>query len=135
MPFGWVLLDTKCEEVMEEMKRRQDQPMPAELIHAPQERVRYAGPAAEEKVTPPSEPISEKKETWENASLYWEPGSQTLTAIWGLKKAIGKGKDLVPEAFQSKLWGKKKKPVSTTVEVESVGNAYRILKVHSKIDG
>ncbi len=88
------------------------------------------GDGTQAKTDPGSEAAPEKVQTerWDVATLSWDPGSQKITAEDRGKRAEVKGKDLVPESIQAKLFGKKK-TARATVEVEPVGNAYRIVRI------
>ncbi|MBW1737225.1 MAG: type III-B CRISPR module RAMP protein Cmr6 [Deltaproteobacteria bacterium] len=87
-----------------------------------------------EEGTAPS--YSEQLEVWEKAYLSWNPGNQTLTAIWQEKNKrafiMGKEKvhEFVPALLHKRLFGKKKRktPIAR-VMVEPAGNAFRIVKV------
>jgi len=69
------------------------------------------------------------KETWLDASLIWNPGNQEITAVApGNKKAIGKGRDLVPAQLQE-MFFKKKKSLRATVVVEKKGNMFWIVNI------
>jgi hypothetical protein len=68
------------------------------------------------------------KEVWNKSNLTWNPGNMTLTATSGNKKAICKGKDLVPEIFHKQLF-EKRKSVVARVEVEPIGNAFKIVRI------
>ncbi len=74
-----------------------------------------------------AKPKKPKSETWEPAHLTWSPGNQELTARFEDKKAFGKGKELIPEALQKRLF--KKKSVKARVTVEPYGNSLRIIKI------
>jgi CRISPR-associated protein Csm5 len=76
---------------------------------------------------PPVTPV--KRETWKGALLSWSPGTQMVTATFaGGKKAEVKGKEIVPASLHEKLFGRKKQAYAV-VEVEPVGNRFRILKI------
>jgi hypothetical protein len=81
-------------------------------------------PVSPKPVSPPA------LEVWEKAQLTWTPGNQTLTANWEGKKAIVRGKDLVPAPLHQRLFVKKKL-VPARVTVEPLGNAWRIVKVET----
>jgi hypothetical protein len=70
------------------------------------------------------------REVWPEAILSWSPGNQILTASFGGKKAICKGKALVPEVFHERLFGKKK-VVTAKVEVIPLGNSFNIIRVEA----
>lgn len=73
--------------------------------------------------------IEVQREVWRNPHLLWSPGNAELTAKSGNKNARGKGIDMVPEQYRTKL--KKKKAVDVeSVEVEPVGNGYIIKTIH-----
>ena len=81
------------------------------------------------KKTPLDDNESKAKVIWEKVGLVWSPGNQIVTANWQGKHATGKGKDIVPESLHSKLFGKKKRASANKVEVEHVGNAFRIIRI------
>jgi CRISPR-associated protein Csm5 len=74
-------------------------------------------------------PAHSIRETWENPFLSWHSGKSEVTAVFENKKATGKGKDLVPEKYHSKLFGKKKRAAPEKVVVEAIGNAWRIVEI------
>ncbi len=79
---------------------------------------------------PPPPPV---QETWDQATLTWDPGKQQITAKAGSRTAIGTGKDLVPAGLQKNLLVKKK-AVTATVTVEPIGGKnFRLLKIHEQI--
>jgi len=65
-------------------------------------------------------------EIWKNSTLTWSPGDQEINVRYEGKKALAKGKDLVPPGLQ-KLF--KKKSAKADIEVEPYGNVYRIVKI------
>lgn len=69
------------------------------------------------------------RETWPDASLIWNPGNQEITVVApGNKKAIGKGRDLVPAHLQERFF-KKKKSLRAAVVVEKKGNVFWIVSI------
>lgn len=67
--------------------------------------------------------------TWETATLVWTPNNQTITAASGNKKALVTGKELVPEKYHKKLFVKPKS-ITATIDVEPIGNGFRIVKIY-----
>ena len=75
-----------------------------------------------------SKPIAAKREIWEKASVKYTPHNGLIEAIFEGNKATTKDKELVPEKFQGKLFKEgKKKSISAKVEVETIGNSFRIV--------
>ncbi len=62
-------------------------------------------------------------------TLLWNPGNRSITATVEGKKALVENieRSFVPESLWPKL--EKKKSVKTTIVVETLGNAFRIVKV------
>ena len=82
------------------------------------------------KETIASKPIAAKREVWENAMLKYTPGNRLLEAAFEGNKARTQDKKLVPEKFHGKLFTKRKrKAVSARVEVETIGNSFRIVGI------
>lgn len=84
--------------------------------------------------TPASKPVAAEpppRIVWEQAALGWNAGSQELTATWQGRKAIAKGKDLIPQSLQDRLFAKKKKAktVFARVTVEAIGNGFKIVRI------
>jgi|GEM_PF-6100515 len=103
--LGWVLLSPwtpGCEGIADETKEPADHVPPAP--------------------TPPP------TETWEQATLTWNPGKQEIKAVAAGKTAIGPGKGLIPASLQKNLL-EKKKAVTATVTVEPIGNAFKIIAI------
>ncbi|MBW1778620.1 MAG: type III-A CRISPR-associated RAMP protein Csm5 [Deltaproteobacteria bacterium] len=68
---------------------------------------------------------------WKSAALTWNPGKQELTALHEGKKAFCQGKEKIPDGLHARLFIKRK-AVTADVEVEPVGNAFRIVSVIEK---
>ena len=127
-PFGWTSLEeasdfhpelpergTKLEED-EEMERGEGAISPPVETASPPEK---NGIIKQESI----------KETWPDASLIWNPGNQEITAVApGNKKAIGKGRNLVPAHLQERFF-KKKKSLRAVVVVEKKGNVFWIVNI------
>jgi len=79
-------------------------------------------PAKAEEIKPPA------TEIWDGANLSWNPGNRTVAASFENKKATCQGKELVPESLHPKLFGKKKS-ATAKVEVEPIGNAFKIVGI------
>ncbi len=119
-PFGWVALQKLSPAEAEEIRERES---------SWQQEQRRTTPVPEIPPTPsssaprpkPQEPVIE---LWDQATLKWDPGRGEVMATWQGKKAYGKGRELVPEAFHKKLF-KGKKTVTARVQVEN----FRIVKI------
>ena len=79
-------------------------------------------PSTTEKVPP----VVEK---WQDVHLRWNPGKQEITASASGQKAFCRGKGLVPQALAKKLLTKKKKAKASTIKVEKLGNAWKIIEI------
>lgn len=75
-----------------------------------------------------AQPKEVHREIWDKATLVWTPNNETITTRLEKKSATCKGKKLVPDVLRKKLF-EKRKPVTATVEVERVGNAFRIIRI------
>ena len=131
-PFGWAVLGEVTEEVEEEFKE-------IEAAHYKENQLRQA---QQEKQTqthfnslrlkspfpPTQKPVTVTTELWSNATLTWNPGNQTLTAMWEKKTATARDKGFVPESLHKNLF-EKRKSVTATVTVEPYGNAFRIVLI------
>jgi hypothetical protein len=73
-----------------------------------------------------------QQETWTQAAITWNPGNRTLTASRENLKATTEDRDLVPEGFHKKVF-ERRKAVITTVIVERLGNAFRIIKIEPDV--
>lgn len=71
------------------------------------------------------------RENWEKATLVFRPNDGTIVANSGQRKAETKNRELVPEDFRKKLFDKRKEIIAT-VEVERIGNAFRIVRIEKK---
>ncbi len=87
---------------------------------------------AEQPVIPaiPKPRKSVLREIWNNATVLWKPNDNSITATFQDRKASCKGKELVPDVFHEKLF-MKKKSVLARVEVEAIGNAFKIVKIEA----
>lgn len=112
-PFGWAYLVKADEKLLDELEKE----IP------PQEEIEIKSEPSEEEKT-----LSATIEKWESITISWDPGSQVITAYKEGKKAIAKGKALIPEHLHKKLF--KKKIAKATIEVEIVGNSYKIVKIY-----
>ncbi|MDP3029316.1 MAG: type III-B CRISPR module RAMP protein Cmr6 [Deltaproteobacteria bacterium] len=75
-----------------------------------------------------AQPKEVHREIWGKATLVWTSNNKTITAHVDKKSATSKDQELVPNVLRKKLF-EKRKPVVATVEVEPVGNAYRIVRI------
>lgn len=74
------------------------------------------------------EPERSQSVVWETALLEWMPQDGTVSARFEGKKAIGKGKELVPDALGESLINRRKK-VTARVVVEVLGNSFKIVRI------
>lgn len=80
--------------------------------------------------TTTSKPSAAKREVWEKASLNYMPNNGLIEAAFKGNKATTENKELVPKEFQVKLFKRRKrKSVSAKVEVETIGNSFRIVSI------
>ena len=112
-PFGWAYLVKADEKLLDELEKE----------ISPQEEIEIKSEPSEEEKT-----LSATIEKWESITISWDPGSQVITAYKEGKKAIAKGKALIPEHLHKKFF--KKKIAKATIEVEVVGNSYKIVKIY-----
>mgnify|MGYP001400224642 FL=1 len=70
-----------------------------------------------------------KREIWKHVVLEWKAGSQTIIAVSGGNKAYGQGLGLAPETLKEKFLGKSKGTIYSDVEIEPIGNSYRIVRI------
>jgi CRISPR/Cas system CSM-associated protein Csm5 (group 7 of RAMP superfamily) len=121
-PLGWAVVAPVADRLFLRSPAASTTPdAPAEP--PPSEAEEVAKPS-EVKSSPPASPKAET-EVWENVMLTWSPGDQVVTAVGPKHKATGKGKALIPESIQDRLF-KKKKAKAGKVEVSVLGNAFII---------
>lgn len=126
LPFGWAMLEVlpfdPAKGLFSRSTARQTKSkVPAEITVEKTEVVN-------EKPTLLKEP---EQIRWPRAILTYSPGNKTLTATYQNKKAelqIGDDRSIVPEKFHKTLF-EKRKPVSVTIVVEPIGNAFKIVKI------
>jgi CRISPR-associated protein Csm5 len=134
-PFGWAVLEPLSETLTEEIAA-------LEKAYFPRERTRRTARDASadsvEQRTRPEVPQIDMPSApewvvvvWKNACLNWSPGDKKLTASFENRKAFCEGKGLVPEVYHNKLF-EKRKSVYATVEVEKIGNAFKIVKIEAE---
>jgi CRISPR-associated protein Csm5 len=131
-PFGWVAGRKLTPDIEAEFARKEEtwrQQQESQLCRSTL--VAVAEPTPGQESTQQKQPsAASPAETWEKATLAWNPGRQELTATWAGKTATGKGKELVPQVLHKNLFDRKK-AVPATVTVEPIGGKYyRILKIH-----
>lgn len=138
LPFGWAMLGEVTDQLAEALAAEEEElrnkqvegtaPTVAEVIGEPDTLPDQEQPQTVASVPIPSAEAGPVRELWPNAALSWNPGSGTLSATWQGKKATTQGKSAVPEVLHKKLFGKKKAAVAH-VEVEPLGNAFRIVRI------
>jgi CRISPR-associated protein Csm5 len=137
-PFGWGAVDILSPEMMVECNTKEQnyqlkQRAPARKQFGAEDGSVEESMKSEAEKLPSGSSSLEKaaaREVWPEAILSWSPGNQILTASFGGKKAICKGKALVPEVFHERLFGKKK-VVTAKVEVIPLGNSFNIIRVEA----
>jgi hypothetical protein len=133
--FGWAVIEPVSEALTEEIAAM-------EKAYSYKERPRETtmdaiAESVEQGIRPEVPQIDVPSATerdvvvWNNACLTWSPGDKKLSASFENRKAFCEGKDLVPEAYHNKLF-EKRKSVYATVEVEKIGNAFRIVKIQAQ---
>lgn len=137
LPFGWAVLGAVTEQLAEaiaaaeaQFNKLQDElraAVVADAVRQPSKSPPQGEVKAAADPVPPrdAQPV---REIWQRAALSWNPGSETLTAAWQGKKATARGRNAVPEGLHKALFGKKKAAVAD-VEVEPLGNSFKIVKV------
>lgn len=133
-PFGWAALGVVTDEMEQGLDRieRDYKEKSEKVIEMKPSLPGVNGvPEPDQGLQPKQAPPQIKTviETWEQPNLLWDPGRVEVYASFGGKKAIAKGKELVPEIYHAKLFGKKKQATPQTVTVESHGNAWRIVEI------
>ena len=123
-PFGWAAARELTPEIEADFKKSEDEWRQRSDSLTPVEAVPAAPPA----VKAPPAPVVKVHETWEKASLTWNPGKGELTAMGPAKRPLPRGKDLVPEAMHKKLF-KKKEAVMAKITVERWGNSFKIVRI------
>jgi CRISPR/Cas system CSM-associated protein Csm5 (group 7 of RAMP superfamily) len=119
-PLGWAVVAPVAERLFLRSPTAST-PSDEPVEPPPSEKKEAAKPSEPE----PSAPTSTTTETevWENVMLTWSPGDQVVTAVGPENnKATGKGKALIPETIQDRLF-KKKKAKAAKVVVSVLGNA------------
>ncbi|TAN45548.1 MAG: type III-A CRISPR-associated RAMP protein Csm5 [Nitrospirae bacterium] len=126
LPFGWAVLEVLPFDVREGIYTAKKQPAPQPLLQEAKQETTVSAPTKKQAPTIISEPI-----TWENASVVWTPGNQTLKASKDNQKAEMKvpDKSIVPEQYHESLFAKKKS-VTANITVEKTGNGFKIIKIH-----
>ena len=135
-PFGWGAIDVLSPEMMAECNTKEQDYKFERRASAMRQFATKDGSTDEsmkfEAEKLPARPSSLERpiarQVWPEAILSWSPGNQILTASFGGKRAICKGKALVPEAFHERLLGKKKSVIAK-VDVIPLGNSFTIVKV------
>ncbi|MBF0121383.1 MAG: type III-A CRISPR-associated RAMP protein Csm5 [Desulfobacterales bacterium] len=123
-PFGWAELEELTQEQLQDIKHKKE-----EYINRVEQANKFNREKIIENPPEPKPPVVEAKtEIWEKAPLLWTPNNQTITASFQDKKAIVKGKELVPDSYKKTLFDKRK-TVTAKVTVEHEGNSFKIIKV------
>ena len=138
-PFGWVGLEEVSASELAALEQTEWERRKAEAVN--QAAVALASGAAgtpNGAVVPAPEAVAlipapepPPRIVWERAALTWTAGSGELTATWEGRKALVKGKDLIPANLQDRLVAKKKKAkaVIARVTVEAIGNGFAIVAI------
>lgn len=131
-PMGWVMVLPTSESFFSKAIKRSIDEKSSETISSktikPEDisGEKRAGSIPQHENTP----IESMVETWENASLAYTPNNDTITATHGKRKASVQGKEPVPERLHKLLFGKKKFAAGQKVDVEAVGNMFKIVKIY-----
>ena len=134
-PFGWVVIEQMSEDMIERVKLQEEEylTLKKDTVNrrpkSDERGGREPAPAGKKSGSPlPQEKVA--SEIWDQATLTWNPGNQTVIAIVEGKKATLKGKESIPEMFHKILF-EKRKSVTAKVEVEPVGGKnYRIITIN-----
>lgn len=131
-PMGWIMVSPSSDSFFTKTARlacREKEPEVVLLKTETSDEISQARKVVSpiEKPDTPEEPV---RETWENVHLVRTPQNDTIAATLGNKKAFVIGKELVPERLHKLLFGKKKSAAGQKVEVEAVGNAFKIVKIY-----
>lgn len=130
--FGWSVLGPISPELDYQFDERRKAVKKLPVLERPPgmppvtDREELAGKA----VPAPEPQVMEKTEIWEGALLSWSPGNQMVKALFQGRRAEAKGREIIPENMRERLIGKRK-TVTASIEVEPVGNAFRIVKINS----
>ncbi|MCK8603007.1 type III-A CRISPR-associated RAMP protein Csm5 [Desulfoferrobacter suflitae] len=134
LPFGWAALG-QVNDQLGAAFARQEEEFTAKLAKAsattrvyPSKQLTTETDKPKGEVSGGSVQAQDVRASWPNAILSWSPGNALLTATWQGKKATISGKELVPQSLHKKLFGKKKS-ATAHVEVEPIGNAFRLVAV------
>lgn len=125
-PFGWALLEI----IPFDMKNIYPKP----VVTIEHTITKTEDVVIKKEAIPVTKTIQPQTLLWENASLSWSPGNQTLTAAKENKKAelklksIDEAKKFVPESFHKKLLDKRD-TIKANVKVEQTGNAFKIISI------
>jgi CRISPR-associated protein Csm5 len=134
-PFGWAALKDVGEDLWRELDaaeaeyRRQLDARATLRTLSPKDSAAPPLPSQTPSPAPSEPPPPPSRETWMGAVVSFRPQDGTVSAMHENRRATGKGKDLIPESLQSTKSFKKSKTTKASVEVEAVGNAFRIVKI------
>ena len=138
LPLGWALAQKTPDRVFLEKASAALVPIVVFSPEAPREKKQepVEKPAGTQgaKTQPVTQVPPEKQppaaETWEKAHLKWTPNDDMVTATdtASKRKAMVKGKELVPDKYKNKMI-KQRKAVTATVVVEPLGNLFRIIDI------
>lgn len=120
-PLGWAVVAPVSERLF---LRSLASPRPSDAPVTPPPETKEVVKPSEEKPAAPK-PSTTETEVWENVILTWSPGDQVVTAVGPKQKATGKGKALIPESLQNRLFSRKKAKAAKVV-VSVLGNAFII---------
>lgn len=124
-PFGWAVLEVLPFDVKEGIYTAKKQPAPQPLTQTAS-----SEPVVHEPTKKQAAAITSETIIWENATVVWNPGNQTLKTSKDNQKAEMKvpDKSIVPEQYHESLFTKKKS-VTANVTVEKTGNGFKIIKI------
>ncbi|MCX7817527.1 MAG: type III-A CRISPR-associated RAMP protein Csm5 [Syntrophales bacterium] len=120
-PFGWCQIGEITPEIEKEVDESLKVAKPVKKVMS-----ETVEKIVERRTVP--EPVIEE---WPSALLTWDPGKQELKAEFEGKRAIHKGKDIIPENLRRSLI-EKRKSVNAKVTIEKVYNRYSIVRIEGE---
>ena len=118
VPFGWAVLGELTPAIEETLRETEKSTLQD-----------TSGPFPEGKerdTTPPPAPLPTV--TWEHADVTWSPGDASVVAKFERKQARGRGKELVAEDFQKRLF-KDKHAKARVIVIKENSEYFRIIRV------
>jgi len=125
VPFGWAVIEVLPFDIKNIYTSTSASP----VINSKEQETKIVDTKIVTKESKTNELIPETI-TWENATLTWSPGNQTLRASKDNLKAEIKISDrnFVPANYHEILF-EKRKSFTANITVEKIGNAFKIIKI------